>query len=535
MDKQEAPRTSEVTLCGGTSTRSSLTIQKTEKSAWGLDLDIPKTALSDYSDAINVNNNPPKPDLKRFKTFQTLNPNYISVQQQHRHLNQTNQWALFRKKLDLHLHQTLENSDTLNINSTLPEEILLQIFHHLHNQPKTLSSIAVTCKKWGRLLRDNNLWKQLCSVQNYTPILLSQELSSLKLRCRCTSATRSCKTTTTGGSTQLAFMKGTKKCNVLWKGVSLAPWKAVYKQNHLTFMNWMTGKYTKKSAGFGFPHIENSLCLAVDENWAVMISQGEPGKLMDVKRGVCHLLLSGHDGIISAVKLTPKFVLTGGVDATVKIWNVETKECVRTLSGHESEIVAIQVGNHIIVTGSEDNTIRVWKSSSGELLQILRGHTGAVCAVQISGEMIVSGSIDHSIRVWNWKSGKCINILRGHQGYVYCLQLHNTELISGSSDGSIKIWNLSSKSQCQRTLEGHEGGVICLQADSHKIVSGSGDYSVKVWDRKSGRCLYTLRHHSATVWNLNCVGTKLMTTSFDTALVVLDFAEEIADEEWSER
>ncbi|ORY45466.1 WD40 repeat-like protein [Rhizoclosmatium globosum] len=241
----------------------------------------------------------------------------------------------------------------------------------------------------------------------------------------------------------------------------------------------MTGRVRRRT-GVSQVHRPNTFCLAFDENWAVVVSQGEPGRLVDVKR------------------LTQKYVLTGGIDSTIRVWKIK--------------IVAIQCDANVIATGSEDHTIRVWKTKTGEPLQVLTGHTGAVSCLQIHNNTIISGSIDHSIRIWNYTTGTCTKEIKAHSGYVYALQVHNSEIITGSSDGTIKIWALDSPTT------------------STNRSNGSGDYSVKVWNRKTGACLYTLNHHSATVWSLNCVGTKLMTSSFDTSLVVLDFAEEIPEE-----
>ncbi|KAJ3141965.1 SCF ubiquitin ligase complex subunit cdc4 [Physocladia obscura] len=414
---------------------------------------------------------------------------------------------------------SIAKSSEVNINDILPEEILLQIFSNLYQRPDALITVPEVCRQWARLLHDNNLWKSLCSSKNFSPILKDatnnqiqkqsqSDFSQLKIRCRCNSAM---KITCDNKNAMEAYAKGRKRCNVIWKGVSLAPWKAVYRQNYLTFINWMTGKFTIKPV---FPSDFSALCLAFNENWAVVIAQGLPGKLINVQTGECHMLLDEHEGIISAVKLEKKYVITGGVDSTVRVWSIETRERLKVLAGHRGEIVSIQCNAEIIVSGSEDNEIQ--ESSKPFPLNYL----------YLFNE---TGSIDQDIAIWSWKTGKIVKKLQGHQGCVYCIQAYGDELYSGSSDGLIKRWNLNLGKSTQN-LRGHDSGVICLLVDSFKIVSGSGDYSVKVWDKGTGNCLYTLKHHNATVWGLNLFGTKLMTSSFDTSLVVLDFAEEIIDE-----
>ncbi|KAJ3327886.1 hypothetical protein HDU76_010957 [Blyttiomyces sp. JEL0837] len=284
------------------------------------------------------------------------------------------------------------------------------------------------------------------------------------------------------------------------RGPSLAPWKAVYKQNYLTHLNWKKGRYTVEPVT-PFFNRRGNICLNFDENWAVSVTINDGGHVWDMNTGHCHMRLNGHEGVISTVKLDQKYIVTGGVDATLKIWDAETRECIMTLRGHESEISAVQYDHRYIISSSEDKTIRVWLMADGQEVLVLRGHEGAVVCLHFDGDQIVSGSTDSTIKVWNISTGENETSLQGHTGNVYCLQRLNNLLCSGSADTTIKVWDLTSQT-CLKTLHGHKNGVVCIQFDQSKIVSGSGDNTIKVWDFGTGNCLYTLRGHTAAVWNL---------------------------------
>ena len=55
-------------------------------------------------------------------------------------------------------------------------------------------------------------------------------------------------------------------------------------------------------------------------------------------------------------------IASGGDDATVRVWDVATKECVATLEGHTGLVYAVcGLGDGSrIASGSEDKTVRVW-------------------------------------------------------------------------------------------------------------------------------------------------------------------------------
>jgi WD40 repeat protein len=69
--------------------------------------------------------------------------------------------------------------------------------------------------------------------------------------------------------------------------------------------------------------------------------------------------------------------------------------------------VIISSDNKFIVSGSIDKTIRVWDRESGTQLKKLKGHNGWVNSVAISSDnkFIVSGSQDKTIRVWERENG----------------------------------------------------------------------------------------------------------------------------------
>ncbi len=57
--------------------------------------------------------------------------------------------------------------------------------------------------------------------------------------------------------------------------------------------------------------------------------------------------------------------MSGGADAVVKQWDVETGACERTLTGHSDAVSAlIVVRERVLVSASWDKTIKVIKKNS---------------------------------------------------------------------------------------------------------------------------------------------------------------------------
>ncbi|KAG5652948.1 hypothetical protein H0H81_002956 [Sphagnurus paluster] len=95
----------------------------------------------------------------------------------------------------------------------------------------------------------------------------------------------------------------------------------------------------------------------------------------------------------------------------------------------------------VLISGSLDNTIRLWDVETGKCIRTFFGHIEGVWAVASDKLRLVSGSHDRTIKVWSRDEGKCTATLVGHQAAVSCLALGEDKIVSGSDDSHVKIWS----------------------------------------------------------------------------------------------
>ena len=70
-------------------------------------------------------------------------------------------------------------------------------------------------------------------------------------------------------------------------------------------------------------------------------------------------------------------IISGSLDSTIKLWDLETGLCSRTLDwmtseGHTGVIRCLQADSWRIVSSSDDKTLKVWELESGQRLVTLR-------------------------------------------------------------------------------------------------------------------------------------------------------------------
>lgn len=66
-------------------------------------------------------------------------------------------------------------------------------------------------------------------------------------------------------------------------------------------------------------------------------------------------------------------VVSGSLDTSIRVWDVETGACKHTLMGHQSLTSGMELRNNILVSGNADSTVKVWDIVTGQCLQTLSG------------------------------------------------------------------------------------------------------------------------------------------------------------------
>ncbi|PIA16239.1 WD40 repeat-like protein, partial [Coemansia reversa NRRL 1564] len=100
---------------------------------------------------------------------------------------------------------------------------------------------------------------------------------------------------------------------------------------------------------------------------------------------------------------TRPFMITGSLDSTMRVWDIDTGECLDTIFGHIEGIWSLEFDSLRIVTGSNDGTVKVWDTSSHACLFTLKTTSAAINCVSISDTCIIVGDNDGYVRVYDFR------------------------------------------------------------------------------------------------------------------------------------
>lgn len=100
--------------------------------------------------------------------------------------------------------------------------------------------------------------------------------------------------------------------------------------------------------------------------------------------------------------LPPRYMLTGALDSTIRLWDTATQTCLRTYFGHVEGIWALAADTLRLVSGAEDRMVKVWDMRSARCERTFTGHAGPVTCLGLSDNRLCTGSEDCEVRMYTF-------------------------------------------------------------------------------------------------------------------------------------
>jgi WD40 repeat protein len=160
--------------------------------------------------------------------------------------------------------------------------------------------------------------------------------------------------------------------------------------------------------------------------WSVpaLCASGNNNNSKDNADSGLRMELRGHTAHVVSVSFSQdgQWLVSGSADKSLRKWRVNSStasstdvaansaiESDKVFTGHTLPITCVDINGSStqVISGSLDKTVRVWDLQSGLLLNTLMGHTNRVTAVVFSadGLEIASASSDRTVRAWDSSTG----------------------------------------------------------------------------------------------------------------------------------
>ena len=212
----------------------------------------------------------------------------------------------------------------------------------------------------------------------------------------------------------------------------------------------------------------------------VVLSSWDNGVyLYSMRYGSVLSRLAAHDDAVSAIDIVDDTLLSGGWDATVKLWKLTPggfSSCLAELDQHESEVKALKLSYNAntAVSGAEDGSVILWDlRCQGYVWHQETFHDETSC-IQLSHDQrtVLVSSNDGVIKHLELSSGRVIREIQAREN-ISSIIWDGGIVIGGGRAGRLRTWDVNSGIQLGN-LGVSIGGVSCMSFKNERMVVGAG-------------------------------------------------------------
>ncbi|XP_012279845.1 periodic tryptophan protein 2 homolog [Orussus abietinus] len=206
----------------------------------------------------------------------------------------------------------------------------------------------------------------------------------------------------------------------------------------------------------------------------------------------------GHGGAIHCLAYSPdgRYVVTGGDDGKVKLWNTASGFCTVTFDEHSATVSGVLFSRNrkFVASASLDGTVRAYDLARYRNFRTLtspRPVQFSCVALDASDEFLAAGGQDvFDVYLWSVKVGSLLEVLSGHEGPVSSLAFSpssaSATLASVSWDGTLKLWSAIESGLVHETVRLTADGLcVAFRPDGQELAVATLDGQISFFDRRT--------------------------------------------------
>ncbi|KAF7714087.1 Uncharacterized protein PECH_001968 [Penicillium ucsense] len=249
-----------------------------------------------------------------------------------------------------------------------------------------------------------------------------------------------------------------------------------------------------------------------------------------LETGQTNALYKGPEAPLTSLCVSPdgKLLFAGCWDKTVWSWDVVSRQPRRQYEGHSDfvkSVIAMRIdGKDLLVSGGADAKVLVFDIETGERTRTFKGHLRGILDLAVD-----PGSETPEVVVFSAGSDRAIRqfTLTGGDDLSEPILPHKTSVNKLFFDADGDLWTASADrtAKCLVRADGWKDNLslehpdfvrdVLIYEDGGLVITACRDEEVRVWNRSTGQLHHTFSGHFEEVTGLALVGTTVVSVAID--------------------
>eukprot|EP00092_Neocalanus_flemingeri_P003024 GFUD01003233.1.p1 GENE.GFUD01003233.1~~GFUD01003233.1.p1 ORF type:complete len:485 (+),score=82.31 GFUD01003233.1:652-2106(+) len=242
-------------------------------------------------------------------------------------------------------------------------------------------------------------------------------------------------------------------------------------------------------------------------------------------------------GLFSCLKLHHHWLFAGMIDGLIKMWDVSltefAKKPMRIFEGHEERVSSLDASGSVLVSGSLDHSVRVWNIESSRMLRVLRGSGSPILLVKLLPDRLVWWSRSGTFQIWSWhgpentepklrfKLSEDPDTCNVAVGEHYIAVAPNDVYLNNERE--VVIYSSYTGQEMLEKDIFSSAPIQCMDLRSNLLFLGAG-CSIEIWDIENSQCVAVLGSNFNPTANLFvrniCVSDFLVVAMLSNGLIL---------------
>jgi WD40 repeat protein len=264
---------------------------------------------------------------------------------------------------------------------------------------------------------------------------------------------------------------------------------------------------------------ESDLALATSNGLYLYQLSGNGPQILDAGAPVISVAYIPDDG----------WVIGGGLDALIRIWDESTGKFITYLSGHLLGVIRLSYAQaaNFLASASDDATVRIW-DSNGNLMYTLRGPITRVVDMAFSsnGRLVAAASHQHT-HIWDSGTGELSHIISQPMGwYTAAAFSPDSRVLATAYDGRrLELWDTVTWERIEIIPLSAAVRSLAYSPDGRMLAVGYESGRIQIWDAYYDFLLADFAGHpKLTSMTFNPYDDQLATSSAEGTIRVWDIA-----------